>query len=111
MTPRCRGPFEVGWRPSEVRNVSAEQVKRSIFLGFFQHAQLTVRAAGLLRQLLEQPTKLAELKLDVGSVTKLSAVRWGVASRMLLAWVLTIPCAGLIAALSFLLATQLGIPN
>jgi len=49
--------------------------------------------------------------MGVGSVTKLSAVRWGVASRMLLAWVLTIPCAGLIAALSFLLATQLGIPN
>ena len=49
--------------------------------------------------------------MGVGSVTKLSAVRWGVASRMVLAWVLTIPCAGLIAALSFLLATQLGIPN
>ena len=49
--------------------------------------------------------------MGVGSVTKLSAVRWGVASRMLLAWLLTIPCAGLISALSFLLATELGIPN
>lgn len=49
--------------------------------------------------------------MGVGSVTKLSAVRWGVASRMLLAWVLTIPCAGVISALAFLLATQLGIPN
>jgi len=49
--------------------------------------------------------------MGVGSVTKLSAVRWGVASRMLLAWVLTIPCAGLISALSFLLATALGIPD
>ncbi len=49
--------------------------------------------------------------MGVGSVTKLSAVRWGVASRMLLAWVLTIPCAGLISALAFLLATLLGIPN
>jgi inorganic phosphate transporter, PiT family len=49
--------------------------------------------------------------MGVGSVTKLSAVRWGVASRMLMAWVLTIPCAGLIAALAFLLATSLGIPD
>jgi PiT family inorganic phosphate transporter len=49
--------------------------------------------------------------MGVGSVTKLSAVRWGVASRMLLAWLLTIPCAGLISALAFLLATLLGIPG
>ncbi|HKO47254.1 MAG TPA: inorganic phosphate transporter [Polyangiaceae bacterium] len=49
--------------------------------------------------------------MGVGSVTKLSAVRWGVASRMLLAWVLTIPCAGLISALAFLIATLLGIPG
>jgi inorganic phosphate transporter, PiT family len=49
--------------------------------------------------------------MGVGSVTKLSAVRWGVASRMLLAWVLTIPCAGLVSALAFLLALLLGIPG
>jgi len=49
--------------------------------------------------------------MGVGSVTKLSAVRWGVAGRMLLAWLLTIPCAGVISALAFLLATLLGIPG
>jgi len=49
--------------------------------------------------------------MGVGSVTKLSAVRWGVASRMLVAWVLTIPCAGIIAGGAFLLASLLGIPR
>ena len=49
--------------------------------------------------------------MGVGSVTKLSAVRWGVASRMLVAWLLTIPCAALISALTFLLASLLGIPR
>lgn len=49
--------------------------------------------------------------MGVGSVTKLSAVRWGVANRMLIAWLLTIPCAGSISALAFLLATVLGIPG
>jgi len=49
--------------------------------------------------------------MGVGSVTKLSAVRWGVANRMLMAWLLTIPCAGAISALTFLLATALGIPG
>ncbi|HYQ41732.1 MAG TPA: inorganic phosphate transporter [Polyangiaceae bacterium] len=49
--------------------------------------------------------------MGVGSVTKLSAVRWGVANRMLVAWLLTIPCAGAISAIAFLLATLLGIPS
>jgi phosphate/sulfate permease len=30
---------------------------------------------------------------------------------MLMAWLLTIPCAGAISALTFLLATALGIPG
>lgn len=34
----------------------------------------------------------------VGATKRLSAVRWGVASNIVLAWVLTIPMAGLVAA-------------
>jgi inorganic phosphate transporter, PiT family len=36
--------------------------------------------------------------LGAGASTKLSAVRWGVAGNILLAWVLTIPCAGAVGA-------------
>ncbi len=36
--------------------------------------------------------------VGVGSVHRLSAVRWGVARRVVWAWVLTIHCAGLVAA-------------
>jgi PiT family inorganic phosphate transporter len=39
--------------------------------------------------------------IGVGSIRRLSAVKWGVARRIVWAWVLTIPMAGLIAALSF----------
>jgi PiT family inorganic phosphate transporter len=49
--------------------------------------------------------------MGVGSVTKLSAVRWGVARRMLITWLITIPCAGIVAALGFWLATWLGVPR
>jgi len=49
--------------------------------------------------------------MGVGSVTKLSAVRWNVANRMLMAWLLTIPCAGAVAGFAFLLATWCGIPS
>jgi len=42
--------------------------------------------------------------IGVGSVQKLSAVRWGVAERIVWAWVLTIPCAAFISALAWWLA-------
>jgi len=40
----------------------------------------------------------------VGSTTRLSAVKWRVAGRIVWAWILTIPAAALIAAVSFLIA-------
>ncbi|MDQ6830519.1 MAG: inorganic phosphate transporter [Gemmatimonadota bacterium] len=39
--------------------------------------------------------------VGVGATTRLSAVRWGIAGRIVWAWVLTIPAAGLIAAASW----------
>jgi PiT family inorganic phosphate transporter len=38
----------------------------------------------------------------VGSTTRLSAVKWRVAGRIVWAWVLTIPAAAIFAAISFL---------
>jgi PiT family inorganic phosphate transporter len=42
--------------------------------------------------------------VGVGATSKLSAVRWGVAGRIVWAWVLTIPCSGLIAAAAWWVA-------
>jgi inorganic phosphate transporter, PiT family len=39
--------------------------------------------------------------IGVGSVHRLSAVRWGVAQRIVWAWILTIPASGFIAALTY----------
>ncbi len=39
--------------------------------------------------------------VGVGSVKRFSAVKWGVAGRIVWAWVLTIPMAGIIAAISY----------
>jgi PiT family inorganic phosphate transporter len=39
----------------------------------------------------------------VGATRRLSAVRWQVAGNILIAWVLTFPCAGAVAALAYLL--------
>jgi PiT family inorganic phosphate transporter len=42
--------------------------------------------------------------MGVGSIQRFSAVRWGIAGRIVWAWVLTIPASGAIAALAWLLA-------
>ena len=40
--------------------------------------------------------------IGVGSIKRLSAVRWGVAGRIVWAWILTIPMAALISAITYL---------
>jgi PiT family inorganic phosphate transporter len=41
--------------------------------------------------------------IGVGATTKLSGIKWGVAGRIVWAWILTIPAAALVAALFFTL--------
>jgi PiT family inorganic phosphate transporter len=38
--------------------------------------------------------------MGVGSIKRFSAVRWGVAGTIVWAWILTIPCSALVAAVS-----------
>ena len=45
--------------------------------------------------------------MGVGSVRRLSAVRWGVGARIVWAWVLTIPAAAIVAAATYWVATAI----
>ena len=49
--------------------------------------------------------------VGTGSVRKFSAVRWGVAGRIVWAWILTIPGSAAIGAATYLLARLIGIPG
>jgi PiT family inorganic phosphate transporter len=44
--------------------------------------------------------------IGVGSIKRLSAVRWGVAGRIVWAWVLTIPASAAIAAFIYLVVAK-----
>jgi PiT family inorganic phosphate transporter len=46
--------------------------------------------------------------MGIGSLRRLSAVRWGVARRIVWAWILTIPCSAAISALTFRLVSLAG---
>jgi inorganic phosphate transporter, PiT family len=43
--------------------------------------------------------------MGVGATRRLSAVRWGIAGRIVWAWILTIPIAGVVSALAYLAVT------
>ena len=45
--------------------------------------------------------------VGVGTANRISAVRWGLAGRIVWAWVVTIPASGLMAALSFWILHQI----
>jgi PiT family inorganic phosphate transporter len=49
--------------------------------------------------------------MGAGSVRKLSAVRWGVAGRIVWAWVLTVPGSAALSAATYWLSTHLGVPR
>lgn len=44
--------------------------------------------------------------MGVGSLRRLTAVRWGVAGQILWAWILTIPCAAIISAATYALSIR-----
>jgi PiT family inorganic phosphate transporter len=45
--------------------------------------------------------------MGIGSLKRISAVRWGLAGRIVWAWVLTIPCSAAISAVAYLLVRKL----
>jgi PiT family inorganic phosphate transporter len=48
--------------------------------------------------------------IGVGATRRLSAVRWGVAGRIVWAWILTIPASAMIAGVAFFVLSALGMP-
>jgi PiT family inorganic phosphate transporter len=48
--------------------------------------------------------------MGVGASQGVRRVRWGVARRILVAWILTIPSAGILAALAWVVLNALGAP-
>ncbi len=102
------GTMSGGWRI--VKTMGMRLTKLRPFGGFC--AETGGSAAIFLATLLGVPVStthtITGAIVGVGAVTRPSAVRWGVARRIMWAWVFTIPAAAIIAALVYLLARALG---
>jgi len=95
------GTLAGGWRI--VKTMGMKITKLKPFSGFCAE---TAAAASLLGTALagipvSTTHTIAGGIMGVGSIQRVSAVRWGVAKTIIWAWILTIPVAGIVSALSF----------
>ena len=66
-------------------------------------AALVIAGASTLGAPISTTHTITACIFGVGSSKRLSAVRWGVAGHLIVAWILTIPAAAVVGALSFFL--------
>ena len=92
-----------GWRI--VKTMGTKITKLRPFGGFCAETAggITVLLASSLGVPVSTTHTITGAIVGVGASNRLSAVRWGVAGRIVWAWVLTMPMAAAIAALSYLL--------
>ena len=102
------GTFTGGWRI--INTLGSRIIKMDSAQGFAaQGAGATViLAASTVGYPLSTTHVISGGIMGAGAAKSLSAVRWGVAGNIVVAWILTLPAAGLIGALAYGLATAFG---
>jgi PiT family inorganic phosphate transporter len=102
------GTMSGGWRI--VKTMGQKITKLKPVGGFCAETggALSILFATLLGAPVSTTHTITGAIIGVGSTTSFSSVRWGVAGRIVWAWILTIPAAGLMAALFQYLFMSLG---
>jgi PiT family inorganic phosphate transporter len=97
-----------GWRI--VRTMGSRITKLKPFSGFCAEtgAAITLFTASHWGIPVSTTHTITGAIVGVGTVQRFSAVRWGVAGRIVYAWILTIPMAAVIGALSYAILSILG---
>ena len=95
------GTFTGGWRI--VRTMGSRITKLKPFSGFCAEtgAALTLMGTSLAGIPVSTTHTITGAIVGVGATQRFSAVRWGVAGRIVYAWILTIPMAGAIGAITY----------
>ena len=103
------GTLSGGWRI--VHTMGAKITKLQPFGGFAAESSgaITLFAASNLGIPVSTTHTITGAIIGVGAMRRLSAVRWGVAQRIVWAWVMTIPASAVIAALTYELLTVFGL--
>ena len=103
------GTLTGGWRI--VHTMGSKITKLQPFGGFAAESAgaITLFLASSLGVPVSTTHTITGAIVGVGAIRRMSAVRWGLARQIVWAWVLTIPAAGVIAALSYGALTLFGL--
>jgi PiT family inorganic phosphate transporter len=95
------GTASGGWRI--IKTMGHKIIKLRPIHGFAAEtsAALVILAASAMGAPVSTTHVISASIMGVGASKRVSAVRWGVASNILIAWVLTIPIAAVVAALTY----------
>jgi PiT family inorganic phosphate transporter len=95
------GTYSGGWRI--IRTLGQRIIRLQPINGFAAEVSAaTILLVASLKGLPVSTTHVvSSAVMGVGSTRNISAVRWGVAGNILIAWLLTIPCAAAVAALIY----------
>lgn len=90
-----------GWRI--IKTMGGKIFKLEPINGFAAdlNSSLVIFGATLLHLPVSTTHVVSGSIMGVGSAKRFSAVRWGVAQQMLMAWILTIPCTALVSSISY----------
>lgn len=98
-----------GWRI--IKTMGHKIIKLEPVQGFAAEtsASIIIMIADLFKAPISTTHTISGSIFGVGAAKRFSAVRWTVAEQMIVAWVLTLPASGTVAALSYYLLTSLGV--
>jgi PiT family inorganic phosphate transporter len=102
------GTYAGGWRI--IRTVGSRIIKLDSAQAFSAQASgaIVILVSSLLGYPLSSTHVISGGVMGAGAAKRLSAVRWGVAGTIALAWVITLPTAGLFGAGAYELANAFG---
>jgi PiT family inorganic phosphate transporter len=101
------GTYMGGWRI--IHTLGSKVIRLTPIHGFAAEtsAGLVIQVASSLGMPVSTTQVITAAIMGVGSVQRRSAVRWGVARRIAVTWVLTLPGSGGVAAATYLVVTAL----
>lgn len=103
------GTLSGGWRIVKTMGMRITALKPMGGFAAESSAAITLMGAAAAGIPVSTTHTITGAIVGAGSLRRLSAVRWGVATRIVWAWVLTIPAAASIAALSYYIIQLFGV--
>ncbi|MDO4840361.1 MAG: anion permease [Desulfovibrionaceae bacterium] len=99
----CLGTAIGGWKI--VKTMGSRIFKLEPVHGFAAETAtgIVITGASLMGAPVSTTHTVSAAIFGVGSSKRVNAVRWGVAGQLVVAWVLTLPCAGVVGAISYYL--------